>query len=54
MDEFPETSIKDLLTPTNVIVVAAFTYSAYHLTKLGVDWAREGVRTLKAKKNPTA
>ena len=33
------------------IIAGAATYSAYQLGKLGVDWSREGIRTLKSKKN---
>jgi hypothetical protein len=32
-------------------VVGTTAFGVYHLGKLGVDWAREGVRSRKEKKN---
>jgi hypothetical protein len=38
-------------TLVDAVILAPFAISAAVLIKLGMDWAREGIRRLKTKKN---
>lgn len=33
------------------VVGVAVVYSSYQIVRIGVEWTREGIRALKAKKN---
>lgn len=35
-----------------VVTVGSVIFSAYCLTRLGVDWAKEGITAIKNKNNP--
>lgn len=47
-------SLSQVVNPTTIIVTAAVTFSVVVVGKLGYDWVKEGIRTIKAKKNQTA
>lgn len=47
-NETPPADAKTIIAIVGVVSIA--TFSAYHLGKLGVDWAREGIRSRKEKK----
>lgn len=49
MDENSKFTTSEIATL--VVVGCAALYGTYQLGKLGVDWAREGIRTIKDKKN---
>lgn len=49
MQENSKLSVPEIATL--VVVGTAVVYGAYQLTKLGVDWAREGIRVIKEKKS---
>ena len=46
-----ETKIDPRYFISGFILGATATFGAYQIVKLGVDWAREGIRTVRAKKN---